>query len=63
MGTEHARDQTDSDQVHRRAWGEAHGPTEAQVEEEAMNLATLATFFSMRNKILVFSMLAYASLC
>jgi len=28
-----------------------------------MNLITLVNFFSLRNKILVFTMLAYASLC
>jgi len=28
-----------------------------------MNLVTLINFFSLRNKILVFTMLAYASLC
>lgn len=36
---------------------------EAPQEEEAMDLATLVNFFSLRNKILVFTMLAYASLC
>ena len=38
-------------------------PKEAPQEEEAMDLITLVNFFSLRNKILVFSMLAYASLC
>ncbi len=39
--------------------GTLGGPTGGR----SMNLVTLINFFSLRNKILVFTMLAYASLC
>ncbi len=44
-------------------WRRVGALSEAPLEEEAMNLITLANFFSLQNKILVFSLLAYASLC
>lgn len=44
-------------------WRRVGALMEAPLEEEAMNLITLANFFSLQNKILVFSLLAYASLC
>ena len=31
--------------------------------EEAMNWVTLANFFSLRNRIFVFTLMAYAALC
>ena len=44
-------------------WRRVGALPEAPQEDEAMNLITLANFFSLQNKILVFSLLAYASLC